>query len=607
MASAGRLRLSFLALILVLATALALAAAGFPEKTTYGSATFVVNSTLDDSDAAQGDGVCDNGSGACTLRAAIQEANIWTGHDTIAFAIGTGPQTIMPTGAELSPITDQVTIDGTTQPCDSYPCIELVGTFAGDNAYGLQINAGNSTVRGLVINRFGGSGFGGGIRLDANGTLIEGNYIGTDVAGNIGLADSMRGMMISSDGNTIQGNVVSGSPERGILIFSGSNTVTDNRVGTNASGTAAIPNDEGIEIQNGSGNTIDYNIISGNTSHGIDIAAGAGFSANNNLVFGNRIGTGTTSSQPIPNGTGILIEDYFNGTANGNVLGSAGADAGNTIAYNAGAGIAITGAGATGNPILSNSLSSSNHIYSNGGLGIDLGDDGVTANDAGDADTGPNGLQNYPQVTGAHSDGLFTYIDSVSLNSTPNTTFTIEFFASESCDSSDYGEGMIYVGATGATTDGSGDASFNISFGTVSVPDAWQITATATDPTGNTSEFSKCTEMEGPEPTPSPTPSPTATPTPTPTSTPTPTPSPTPTPTPVASLVGDADCSGVVDAVDALWVLRFVANLGPFPSCIDAGNVGCDDAMDAVDALFILRWVAHLPYTLPPGCGAIGS
>lgn len=70
---------------------------------------------------------------------------------------------------------------------------------------------------------------------------------------------------------------------------------------------------------------------------------------------------------------------------------------------------------------------------------------------------------------------------------------------------------------------------------------------------------------------------------------------------------GDADCDGSVNSVDALRVLRRVANLTPYSICWAAGNVGCLDDINAVDALRILRFVAGLPPNLPAQCPAIGQ
>src|SRR5438132_458028 len=94
------------------------------------------------------------------------------------------------------------------------------------------------------------------------------------------------------------------------------------------------------------------------------------------VVQGNVIGTTRIGGTPLGNGRGILIED------SGNTIGGTQPGQGNVIANSVVDGIAIF-FGAS-NSILANS------IFNNGDLGIDLGDDGFTANDPGDADTGPN-------------------------------------------------------------------------------------------------------------------------------------------------------------------------------------------------------------------------
>lgn len=71
--------------------------------------------------------------------------------------------------------------------------------------------------------------------------------------------------------------------------------------------------------------------------------------------------------------------------------------------------------------------------------------------------------------------------------------------------------------------------------------------------------------------------------------------------------LGDVDCSGEIGAVDALGILRFVANIQPAPLCIDAGDVQCDGDIDAADALQILRFIAGLNVVQDPGCPDIGT
>ena len=128
--------------------------------------------------------------------------------------------------------------------------------------------------------------------------------------------------------------------------------------------------------------------------------------------------SGTT---PIGNGLhGILI------TSEGPSSGPAGNRIeGNTIAFNGGDGV-FSSVGCC-NQIKSNS------IFSNGGLGIDLGPDGVTPNDPGDADSGPNDLQNFPVPSSATSSDNGTTIQGT-LDSTPSTQFELEFFSAEALE-----------------------------------------------------------------------------------------------------------------------------------------------------------------------------
>jgi len=128
-----------------------------------------------------------------------------------------------------------------------------------------------------------------------------------------------------------------------------------------------------------------------------------------------------------------------------------------------------------------------NSIFSNAGLGIDLNGDGISLNDAGDPDTGPNNLQNYPAINTVSIDsGNVTLTGS--LNSAANATFRLEFFCSAKADTSGFGEGEMFLGFSNVTTNASGDASYSVTF-PVS-PSGRAFSATATDPNGNTSEFS---------------------------------------------------------------------------------------------------------------------
>jgi parallel beta-helix repeat protein len=165
-----------------------------------------------------------------------------------------------------------------------------------------------------------------------------------------------------------------------------------------------------------------------------------------------------------------------------NQIGGLQTGAANIIAGNSLGGVSIDGSASVGNPVRDNS------IYANGGLGIDLGGDGVTANHHDNPGVGPNHLQNFPIISQASSAGANLAI-SGSLNSAPNATFTLDFYASASGDPSGFGQGQTYLGSTTVTTDASGNASFQTTV--PAAPDGENaIAATATAAGGDTSEFS---------------------------------------------------------------------------------------------------------------------
>ena len=220
MIGSARARLTVVLAVIVAAAALA----ALPARPARASATFTVTSTADTGDATP-DGVCDT----CTLREAIEEANANPGADAIAFDIpGQGPHTIRP-DSELPPISDVVTIDGYTQAgarrntadkgTNARLMIELDGSDAGD-AIGLAIEANDSIVSGLAINRF----LGNGVALRGNDNTLAGNFIGTDPSGNSDRGNGVDGVAMqgSAQGNTIGGagrgqrNLLSGNARNGV-------------------------------------------------------------------------------------------------------------------------------------------------------------------------------------------------------------------------------------------------------------------------------------------------------------------------------------------------------------------------------------------------------
>jgi hypothetical protein len=295
------------------------------------------------------------------------------------------------------------------------------------------------------------------------------------------------------------GNVISGN-ERGIYIFDGySNTIQGNLIGPNAAGTAIIGQPEGIFITEFSG-PANHNLIGGTDPRARNVIAGNGtgivIAASGNMVQGNLIGVLADGVTPAGNSTaGIDLPGIH---SHDNLIGGSAAGAGNVIAFStgvpgyasaSGAGVRIDGIQGY-NPVRNAILG--NSIFANAGLGIDLTNDpeapGVTFNDPGDSDAGANNLQNFPVLASAIIAGSTTVEGS--LNSTPSTTFRVEFFSSQSADPSGYGEGARFLGAISVTTNAAGNATFTGTFATAVQP-GQMITATATDSANNTSEFSR--------------------------------------------------------------------------------------------------------------------
>jgi len=393
----------------------------------------------------------------------------------------------------------------------NYIGINAAGTAAVDlNGPGIILTySSNFTIGGTVAgagNVISGNSSGITISGDANNmaanNLIQGNLIGTNAAGAAAVPNG-NGISISEgQNNTIGGttasarNIISGNAARGVVITTGynfpvvtANVVQGNFIGTDITGTAKLGNSgAGVVVAGIFGATLTGvntiggatagagNIISSNASDGISIGT-----ANNTLVQGNFIGTDVNGTGNLGNaGIGISLSG-----ASTNTIGGVTPGAGNVIAFNGSASVTFSGVvvySGAGNSILGNS------IFSNNRLGIDLAGDGaVAANDACDADTGANNLQNYPVIKSVTNTPGSVNITGT-LNSAASTTFRLEFFRNVAIDPSGYGEGQVFLGFANVTTDASCNATFNLNFPSTST--ALRVAATATDPLGNTSEFS---------------------------------------------------------------------------------------------------------------------
>ena len=331
---------------------------------TESSEPFVVNSTADTDD-----GQCTTTVNGCTLREAIKAANASPGADTIHFNIpGPPPYTInvsLQMGEALPTISDVLTIDATTQQdVSGTPLIEINGSKVGDGNTGLLVNAGSSTIRGLVVTRFIYQGI--TIRGEsATNNTLEGNYVLDDVVG-LYISDASTNTIGGTASRA--GNLFLGNSNSGVQIgdTSTDNVIQGNLIGTNAVGTAVLGNLVGVYIVNSTGNLIGgavagaRNVISGNTGVGVNLyASSSDRNAANNRIQGNYIGTNAAGVAALDNITGVY---FYN--AGSNTIGGTAPGAGNLISGNSNSGIQIFGDGSNkainnlvqGNLIGTNSL-----------------------------------------------------------------------------------------------------------------------------------------------------------------------------------------------------------------------------------------------------------
>lgn len=554
----------------ILATLVVVGISVNPATPAYAG-TLTVNSTNDNPDSNPGNGICADSTGKCTLRAAIQEANVLPNPDTINFVLpGGGTQTITITN-ELPVITGAVTLNGTTQPGTT--CGDLWGGVTPNWNAVIDLNyvaqlvfrGGNSTIRGLKIqnsiretdvgavsleasnndtvqcnyfynNQVGvkveggndhliggslagrGNVFGAavqnGVRM-AGGlrTKIQGNFVGTDPSGNVASYQGGNGIYQTLEashtviGGLLSGarNLISANRENGIEIKGlGNATVQGNYIGTDRTGNVAIPNGiAGIIVRSsrnriGGTNPAARNIIGPSDNNVTKPGETGGYAGiillgdqnetTNNTIEGNSIGLGADGTSSLGGNYGII---FLVGAAN-NTIGGSSIRSANIITNQARAGITtynpvtdetIPDAG-LGNSILKNS------IYNNGGLGIDLalttGPEGVTANDAQDADVGPNDFQNTPTLTRTQVQANGKIRVSGTINSKPLRRYRIEFFSNAAGTTE--AEGQTYVGTTTVRTNSSGSANFTDN---LTLTSGQIVTATATDiESGDTSEFS---------------------------------------------------------------------------------------------------------------------
>lgn len=391
------------------------------------------------------------GANGISLREIILAANNTPGANTITFAVSgiITPLTPLPLIADLS---GGMTIDGAGT-------ILIDGQGLPPDANGFRIISGNNTIAGMLIGNFPGSGvFISG--ADAVNNRVLGCIVGND--GVNPMPNGVHGVRIGpgSSGNTVGGlafaerNILSGNTQFGVQIDgagSNGNRVLGNFIGTSATGLDPLPNlVGGVSLRNGaSGNEIGgsaiaaRNVISANATSGIVIR---GTGSDNNVVQGNYIGLDANGNPTLANAVhGVLVV----GGPTGTLVGGTVAGARNVIAQNGADGVQINGAGTLLNSLRQNS------IFGNGGLGISL----VNGANAGIAP---------PTLPG---------IGSIQGTTVPNAT--IDIFADAE------NEGRTFLQSVTANAQG----EFLVSANLVAL-NGQNLTATSTDPAGNTSPFS---------------------------------------------------------------------------------------------------------------------
>lgn len=385
-----------------------------------------------------------------------------------------------------------VGVDGTAVSQVARPEIAIVGKSG--LAAGFDVSANDVTIRGLGIRGFVS---GAGIRINNgfSGTIIEGNLFGSNVDS---LSDpgapahnTYHVQALGGDSGIVRDNLFAFADSTGVFLSTSSdnwlierNQFTDNGI--------SYSNGDAIAANGSSGLTIRDNRITGTSTQAIILS---GTTNNvwieNNTIMGNGVGPAgspTSQSDAIAIRTGVSNVTIYR----------------NIIADNYGAGVTVNN-GATGVLISQNAMYGNGTILSRNGsaatgqVDIDLqsASDNTslgsapyyTANDAGDGDSGGNNLQNFPVITSAQSTGSQITLGGA-INSTPNSTIRIEFFANTAPGASGYGGGRRYLGFADVTTDGAGNATFNTTLAVSTNASEW-VTATATDlATHCTSEFS---------------------------------------------------------------------------------------------------------------------
>ena len=351
----------------------------------------------------------------CTLREAIIAANADSAGTTINFNVfPNGFPSVITVNSDgqgiLPAITTAIKIDGTTEP-DGRPSITQSGLPSSASSDGFKVNHQGVTIQGLAIYGFPSAA----IETTNNNTFVYNNYIGTNAAGTSGGPGNGFGVMMVGAGahhnwvgdldDVALRNIISGNGT-GVRIDNAgvTNRVVGNLIGTDATGSSAIPNNNGVVIVNSTA-TIGGsaspngeppgNTISGNTIAGIQIFG----SGTGSVVQGNRIGVNSGNVAAIPNGNGTDESGGIVLDSDGSIIGGTSPAQRNAIAGNNGAGIWIT-ANSSGNVIQGNTIGT---VFGSSALPNDVG---ITMHGAQNNVIGGTTVEERNYISGNAGDGV---------------------------------------------------------------------------------------------------------------------------------------------------------------------------------------------------------
>ena len=381
----------------------------------------------------------------------------------------------------------------------NYIGTNAAGTAAiGNGAMGVRISgsAAGNTIGGAIAGNLISGNANSGVYIDASNTTVKGNLIGTNAAGtgairNGSLGSATGGIFIASGTGSVIGgttaadrNVIAGNGGAGLWIegTTGSHTIQGNYIGVDITGDTALSNTRwGIVLNSGAMTNIQIggtaagagNVISGNEASTGGLFIGG--HASGTVIEGNRIGVGATTNTAL--GTVQAAGIRVQASATNTRIGGTAAGAGNIIARNGSVGVTIVG-NTSGTTIQGNA------IYGNNGLAIDLGGDGATTNDGALTNGQPNQLMDTPVLANANLVGNDLTLSGYVGSAAGQATFAnsrVEFFKTTASSS-------VFLGAL--TTDSSGNFSGTLDVTGLGLLQSDAIIATATEPNGNTSEFS---------------------------------------------------------------------------------------------------------------------